>query len=105
MAPLSDLMGRVRELGSERLRFLGVVVGGHFAIHWFSQMYPVVLPTLKASLGLTNAQVGFPGLCQAPDPQHAEFSLGDASRRVQPAPEDDHGCGLALHGFGLPPVR
>ncbi|MFQ6027283.1 MAG: MFS transporter [Dehalococcoidia bacterium] len=48
----------IRELGTERLRLLGVVTGGHFAIHWFQQLFPVVLPSVKAGLGLSDVQIG-----------------------------------------------
>lgn len=45
-------------LGPERLWFLGILTGGHFVIHWFQQFFPVVLPSIKAGLGLNNVQVG-----------------------------------------------
>ncbi len=48
----------IRELGSERLKLLGVVTGGHFIIHWFQQLFPVVLPSIKLGLGLNDIQVG-----------------------------------------------
>lgn len=31
---------------------------GHAAIHWFQQIYPVVIPSIKASFGLSDVQVG-----------------------------------------------
>ncbi len=52
--PLNFISG----FGSERLRLLGVLTGGHFFIHWFQQLYPVVLPSIKAGLGLNDIQVG-----------------------------------------------
>lgn len=58
MAQVKQLVDSVRGLGPERLRLLGVLTGGHFAIHWFQQLFPVVLPSLKAGLGLDNVQVG-----------------------------------------------
>ncbi len=45
-------------LGPERLWFLAILTVGHFIIHWFQQFFPVVLPSIKAGLGLTNVQVG-----------------------------------------------
>jgi len=30
----------------------------HFAIHWFMQLFPVILPTLKSSMHLSDVQVG-----------------------------------------------
>lgn len=48
----------VHGVGSERVKLLGFVTIGHFFIHWFQQFYPVVLPSLKAGLGLNDVQVG-----------------------------------------------
>jgi MFS family permease len=48
----------IRELGSENLKLLSVITGGHFAVHWFQQLFPVVLPSVKAGLGLNDVQVG-----------------------------------------------
>ena len=48
----------LRRLGSEPLKLLTVVTGGHFAIHWFQQLFPVMLPSVKAGLGLSNVQIG-----------------------------------------------
>jgi MFS family permease len=46
------------ELGRGRIKLLAVITSGHFGIHWFQQLFPVVLPSLKAELGLTDVQVG-----------------------------------------------
>ena len=54
--PNSLAMGR--DLGAGRVRLLTIITGGHFAIHWFQQLFPVVLPSLKANLGLSDVQVG-----------------------------------------------
>lgn len=55
---MSKSFGFLHGLGSERMRLLGVLTGGHFFIHWFQQFYPVVLPSVKAGLGLNDVQVG-----------------------------------------------
>ena len=47
-----------RELGAGRVRLLAIITGGHFGIHWFQQLFPIVLPSLKAELGLSDVQVG-----------------------------------------------
>jgi MFS family permease len=52
--PLASLKG----LGADRLTLLGTVVSGHAAIHWYQQLFPVVLPSIKAGLGLNDVQVG-----------------------------------------------
>jgi predicted MFS family arabinose efflux permease len=43
---------------SERVWLLAVLTAGHFVIHWFQQFYPVILPSIKSGLDLTNVQVG-----------------------------------------------
>jgi predicted MFS family arabinose efflux permease len=52
------MLASVRALGTERLRLLGVLTGGHFVIHWFQQFFPVILPSIKSGLGLSNVEVG-----------------------------------------------
>ncbi|MBI3327053.1 MAG: MFS transporter [Nitrospinae bacterium] len=37
---------------------MGILTGGHTAIHWFQQLFPVILPEIKADLQLTDLQVG-----------------------------------------------
>ena len=49
---------RIRQIGSERLRLLAYLTGGHFAVHWFMQIFPLILPAVKAALGLSDVQVG-----------------------------------------------
>jgi MFS family permease len=46
-------------MGRERLVFLSLVTGGHAIIHWFQQMFAVVLPSVTQGLGLTEVQVGY----------------------------------------------
>ncbi len=58
MSKVENFFASVRALGSERVKLLAVVTGGHFVIHWFQQMFPVVLPTIKAGIGLDDVQVG-----------------------------------------------
>ena len=58
MSRIERFFSAVREVGAERLRLLGVLTGGHVFIHWFQQFYPVVLPSIKAGLGLNDVQVG-----------------------------------------------
>ena len=44
--------------GGQRTFLLGALTMGHSAIHWYQQIFPVVLPQIKASLGLNDVQVG-----------------------------------------------
>ncbi|MEK7340776.1 MAG: hypothetical protein AABZ69_01000, partial [Candidatus Binatota bacterium] len=55
---MKNPLASIRGLGAERLRLLGVLTGGHFFIHWFQQLYPVVLPSVKEGLALNDVQVG-----------------------------------------------
>ncbi len=58
MHKLHTWLASLRALGAGRLELLAVVTGGHFGIHWFQQLFPVILPSLKAQLGLSDVQVG-----------------------------------------------
>ncbi|HWP56722.1 MAG TPA: MFS transporter [Candidatus Acidoferrales bacterium] len=58
MKTLRQATAFVHNLGADRLKFLAVVTGGHFAIHWFQQLFPVVLPSVKAGLGLSDVEAG-----------------------------------------------
>src|ERR687898_823847 len=71
MNPARHMLASVRALGAERMRLLGVLTGGHFVIHWFQQFFPVILPSIKSGLGLTNVEVG--ALTSA---QHMIMGLG-----------------------------
>ena len=53
------ILAPLRGLGRERLVFLSLVTGGHTIIHWFQQMFAVVLPSVTQGLGLTEIQVGY----------------------------------------------
>lgn len=48
----------IHALGAERVWLLTVLTAGHFVIHWFQQFYPVILPSIKSALNLTNVEVG-----------------------------------------------
>ena len=54
MEPNSGL----RAIGRDRLVLLGYVTGGHFAVHWFGQLFPLILEPLKVALRLSYVQVG-----------------------------------------------
>ena len=58
MKTAREIFTSVRALGSERMWLLGILTGGHFVIHWFQQFFPVILPSIKSGLGLSNVEVG-----------------------------------------------
>lgn len=41
-----------------RVPLLVMLSFGHLAIHWYQQLWPVVIPSVKAGLGLSNIQLG-----------------------------------------------
>jgi MFS family permease len=47
-----------QQVGTARLFYLSAVTGGHVAVHWFTQLLTLALPSLKADLGLSDVQVG-----------------------------------------------
>ncbi len=55
---MQALLSAVRELGSERLWLLGVITTGHSIVHWFQQLVPIILPSIKAGLALNDVQIG-----------------------------------------------
>lgn len=59
MVNLTAVLAPVRAIGRDRLGFLGYVTGGHTAIHWYQQIFAVVLPSIQQGLGLSNVQVGY----------------------------------------------
>ncbi len=58
MKSLEQIRGLAAQVGRERLRFLGFITLAHLAIHWFMQLITMLLPTLKAGMGLSDVQVG-----------------------------------------------
>lgn len=47
-----------RATASGSTSFLALVTGGHMGIHWYQQLFPMVIPTIKSALGLSDVQVG-----------------------------------------------
>ena len=41
------------------MALLGYLTGGHFAVHWFGQLFPMILHPLEVALRLSYVQVGF----------------------------------------------
>lgn len=58
MPKLQNSLASIRGLGAERLKLLSVLTIGHFFVHWFQQLFPVAVPSVKAGLGLNDVQVG-----------------------------------------------
>ena len=87
---------------------LGYITGGHFAVHWFGQLFPMILPPVKVALHLSHVQVGFlstmreltTGLANLP-----AGILGDRLARHRPAILSSAllAFGVAYLTFGLAP--
>ena len=58
MKTARQIFTSLHALGTERMWLLGILTGGHFVIHWFQQFFPVILPSIKSGLGLSNVEVG-----------------------------------------------
>ncbi|HET8570154.1 MAG TPA: MFS transporter [Candidatus Limnocylindria bacterium] len=52
------LRERLRGVDREHVRLLGALTGGHFVVHWYQQLFSVIIPTVKGALGLDDVQVG-----------------------------------------------
>ena len=99
---------RLRAIGRDRLVLLGYITGGHFAVHWFGQLFPMILPPVKVALHLSHVQVGFlstmreltTGLANLP-----AGILGDRLARHRPAILSSAllAFGVAYLTFGLAP--
>ena len=61
MAIVSKIIEPVRGVGRERAALLGALTGGHTAIHWFQQIFPLIVPQVTIALGLSPFQVGVMG--------------------------------------------
>ena len=61
MATIERVLGPIRSIGRERLGLLGYITGGHTVIHWYQQLFPLILPSVKQSLGLNDAETGAMG--------------------------------------------
>ena len=58
MAEVLVSLDDVKQPHSERKFLLGTLTFGHTVIHWYQQMFPVLLPLIKTDLGLSAVQVG-----------------------------------------------
>lgn len=52
-------LARLRGAGRNDVRLIALLTSGHAAIHWYQQLYPLIIPTLKSALALDDVQIGF----------------------------------------------
>lgn len=55
---VTDVWRGARGMNRERLFMLGALTLGHIIVHWYQQIFSLVIPSIKRDLGLTNVQVG-----------------------------------------------
>lgn len=52
------IAARLRGADRAHVNLVGLLTGGHAVIHWYQQLYPLIIPTLKSALALDDVQVG-----------------------------------------------
>lgn len=55
---LGNFRTSARNLGSERLYVLIMLTAGHAVVHWYQQLFSLLIPDIRASMQLSNVQVG-----------------------------------------------
>jgi len=98
---LANPLAMGRELGAGRVRLLAIITGGHFGIHWFQQLFPVVLPSLKADLGLSDVQVGALSSVRQLINGAMDLPCGVLADSLSRPPSAAFGFGATFHGSGL----
>ena len=57
-APTTDNVAtETRRQGAGRTLLIALTLG-HVAVHWFQQLWPLIIPSLKAGLGLSSVELG-----------------------------------------------
>ena len=87
MIGLSRILAPVRGLGRERLSLLASVTGGHAVIHWFQQIFPIMIPAITDEFGLSGIQVGYVGAARQVG---AATGAGDRGRPDREAKQRFH---------------
>ncbi len=67
----------VRGLGRRRLAFLAYVTGGHTIIHWYQQIFAVVLPSISQGLFSRFSE--------------STYDMGSRAGSARAGPEGHHG--------------
>src|SRR5688572_20461485 len=55
---LASIRKSARDLGPLRLYVLIMLTAGHAVVHWYQQLFSLLIPEIKSSLDLSNVQVG-----------------------------------------------
>ena len=54
----TETVGSGNREGTKETFILVSLTLGHVGVHWFQQLWPVIIPSLKATLGLSNVELG-----------------------------------------------
>ncbi|SVD47554.1 uncharacterized protein METZ01_LOCUS400408, partial [marine metagenome] len=58
MADISTTETEAQQTEVQRRFLLGSLIFGHTVIHWYQQLFPVILPSIKETLGINDVEVG-----------------------------------------------
>jgi len=58
MADIPSTETQQPQTDTQRRYLLGSLIFGHTVIHWYQQLFPVILPSIKDTLGLNDVEVG-----------------------------------------------
>jgi MFS transporter, FSR family, fosmidomycin resistance protein len=55
---LGSFRTSVRNIGTARLYVLIMLTAGHAVVHWYQQLFSLLIPDIRSTMGLSNVQVG-----------------------------------------------
>ena len=55
---MADAVETAPQRKTKGFALLVALTSGHAAIHWYQQLWPVIIPAIRSSLGLTDIQLG-----------------------------------------------
>ena len=58
MADITPTETEAQQTETQRRFLLGSLIFGHTVIHWYQQLFPVILPSIKDTLGLNDVEIG-----------------------------------------------
>ena len=58
MAKNTSTETEAQQTETQRRFLLGSLIFGHTVIHWYQQLFPVILPSIKDTLGLNDVKIG-----------------------------------------------
>jgi len=58
MAENTSTETEAQQTETQRRFLLGSLIFGNTVIHWYQQLFPVILPSIKDTLGLNDVKIG-----------------------------------------------